>query len=55
MKASDLIRMLQEQIDKHGDLPVRYYGFEWERNPFEVIAYDKDGERNDKRVEIFIH
>ena len=47
--------MLQEQIDKHGDLPVRYYGHDVECNPYAVTAYDKDGNWNSKRVEIFIH
>jgi hypothetical protein len=55
MKASELIRVLQDAIEKHGDLPVAYFDQEWNcavvgmdistasRGPFLALEGDRGG------------
>lgn len=58
MKASELIKLLESEIEKYGDLVVKYYHKAGDTTPYDVCSYDFFGnytkERN-KAVEIFIH
>lgn len=54
MKASELIKALQEQMEKHGDLPVRYNLFHHDVDVEEVDAFDKDGAYIKDRVEFYL-
>lgn len=59
MKASELIKLLQAEIDKHGDLPTRYTGKKGDVPVQMVHTYDEHGDlpekNNKKAVEIFLH
>lgn len=58
MLASELIAELQEQIDKHGDLVVKYSIGGGDTTPVLITAYTNDGQTPnfvEKAVEIYIH
>ena len=61
MKASELIKELQAQIKKVGDLPVKYSKDDWDDFEVTIVdAYDDDGasiedDRKNPIIEIFLH
>lgn len=59
MKASELIALLNAEIEKYGDLEVRYENESGiELSPYKVSTYNKKGKAprfQDEAVEIYIH
>lgn len=59
MDASELIHKLQELVKEHGDLPVRYEGFDGAaQEPNGVAAYTEYGNYPDSErpaVEFWLH
>ena len=51
MKATKVITQLQELIEEHGDLPVRYLG---DNDVDDVVWYDKDGDNQSEAVEFYL-
>lgn len=45
MKASELIKLIEESIENHGDLPIKYFDVEWcEFSNVEDVTFAKDEE-----------
>lgn len=55
MKASELVIELQQLIEEYGDFPVNYEGRDGEEEVMDVDAYDQNGSKRGKIVEIFLH
>lgn len=58
MKASELVALLNAEIEKYGDLEVRYHHASGCKTPLLVNTYTEDGhypEPGYEAVEIFIH
>ncbi|MEV5054644.1 hypothetical protein MRBLRH13_000225 [Agrobacterium radiobacter] len=58
MKASKLIKELQQLISEHGDLPVNYDGGSGDLSVGDIIAYDQignDPSATSPAAEFYIH
>lgn len=58
MKASELIKELQQAMEIYGDLPVNYYNGSGDSATAEISVYDKEGNSDpheENAVEIYIH
>lgn len=58
MKASELIKLLEAEIDKYGDLEVKYRLSDFDTSPWIIRTYTKDGDNPsviNTATEIFIH
>lgn len=58
MKASELVALLNAEIEKYGDLEVRYHHISGDATPRKIVTYNEHGNTATddwEAVEIYIH